>query len=101
MSCFIFSGFGDLIDEEFEYTTFYPSRREPRHAWYDREGAPHVMFTIAHRFEGKDECLLRGELLAIIAVMITRRRCDDFAEHSIIPVCNLISFVSLFFHRES
>ncbi|KAJ9196909.1 hypothetical protein DTO164E3_4256 [Paecilomyces variotii] len=80
------TGFGNLVDEEFEYTCFYPSKREPRHGWYDLEGAPHVMLTIAHRFEGKDECLLRGELLAIIAVMITRLRCDDFAEHSIIPV---------------
>lgn len=32
---------------------------------------PHVMLTLAHKYEGNDSSLLRGEVLAIIAVMLS------------------------------
>jgi hypothetical protein len=47
---------------------------------------PHVMLTLAHEYEGNNSSLLRGEAMAIIAVMLTRLESDSFQQHNIIPV---------------
>jgi hypothetical protein len=44
------------------------------------------MFTLAHEYEVKDDSLLRGEGLAIVATMLTRLERIPFKHHSMIPV---------------
>ncbi|KAJ9272790.1 hypothetical protein DTO212C5_1051 [Paecilomyces variotii] len=89
------TGFGELVDKEFHHTVYSSQERNTMKAWYILEGYPHMMFTIAHSFKGREEYLLRGELLAITAAMITRLRSGYLPEHTIIPVGNLISSLSL------
>ncbi|KAF7182490.1 hypothetical protein CNMCM7691_002060 [Aspergillus felis] len=75
-----------FLDDVFHSQHWYPLN-----AWQSGKpkDQPHVMFTMAHEYEGKNSCLLRGEVLAIIAIMLTRLASDSLTEHNIIPVMAL------------
>lgn len=60
----------------------------PIDAWQAPKGKTHVMFTMAHGYQG-DERLLRGEVLAIVAAMITRLERRSLQSRNIIPVSNM------------
>lgn len=50
-----------------------------------RENEPHVMITMEHFYAG-DEKISRGEILAILAVMMTQLDHDTLQSHYITPV---------------
>jgi hypothetical protein len=77
------------LDEDFVDTVFHSLNFHPTYVWLDRQGHPHVMFCLRNDYES-DERLLRAELLAIVAVMLTRLRHPFFESHSIIPVSHNI-----------
>ncbi|KAN0079258.1 hypothetical protein V8E54_004472 [Elaphomyces granulatus] len=74
-----------ILDDDFVDTVFYSLKFHPTDMWLDHQGRPHVMFCLEHDCES-DERLLPGELLAIVAIMLTRLRHPSFKSHSIIPV---------------
>lgn len=54
----------------------------------DQPNRPHIMFTMRSTAEPTpDEQLLRGELLAIMAAMISRMSFRMFQKHAVVPVC--------------
>ncbi|RQM07990.1 hypothetical protein DH86_00003617, partial [Scytalidium sp. 3C] len=83
----------------FAYRFTYPLvEYRPRPEWHVQDVVhipghefPHLCVTIAHDLLGNDQCLLRGELLAIIRIMIDRLESDDFREHRKAPIL-LFSF---------
>ena len=88
-----------MIDRDLDESTFlgdfeggiWNDRWEPVNGYRAPDGStqPHVMFTMAHKFKGSRKgrpTLLRGEVLAIVAAMITRLESKDYEEHNIIPV---------------
>ncbi|KAJ9247136.1 hypothetical protein DTO207G8_8284 [Paecilomyces variotii] len=82
--------FAGLVDEEFKDAVLQD--RTPMEAWHILGDYPHLMLTVAHKSDGRREYLLRGELLTIAAVMISRLRSQRFAQHTVIPVM-LFSFM--------
>src|SRR5882762_2792317 len=78
-----------LLDDDFVDAVFYSLKFHPTDMWLDHQGRPHVMFCLEHDCES-DERLLPGELLAIVAIMLTRLRHPSFKSHSIIPVSHNI-----------
>jgi hypothetical protein len=72
---------------------------KPENAWqaHDSPAKPHVMLTIAHEFMGDNASLLRGEILSIVAITLTRLRSHSFQTHNIIPVtksnCEICQFL--------
>lgn len=77
----------DVIDDDFDNSVFHRVWT-PRHIWEPRyENFPHAMFTMEHALlKNEQEDLLRGEVLAIAAAMITRLEQPDLKDHVIIPV---------------
>lgn len=82
----LYSDFAGLVDEEFKDAVLQD--RTPMEAWHILGDYPHLMLTVAHKSDGRREYLLRGELLTIAAVMISRLRSQRFAQHTVIPVSN-------------
>ncbi|GIJ98463.1 hypothetical protein Aspvir_000580 [Aspergillus viridinutans] len=89
----------DFADEIF-HSLFDDEVLHSKH-WYARDAwqsgkpqkQPHVMLTLAHEYEGNDSSLLCGEILAILATMLTRLESDFFKDHNIIPVM-VLSFMA-------
>ncbi|KAL1968426.1 hypothetical protein VTN77DRAFT_1955 [Rasamsonia byssochlamydoides] len=75
-----------VIHDAFEETVFNSMKWTPINAWQPPKGQPHVMFTMAHGYLGDEKLLLRGEVLAIVAAMITRLERRSLQSHNIIPV---------------
>ncbi|KAJ9298977.1 hypothetical protein DTO271G3_3219 [Paecilomyces variotii] len=86
----LYGEFAGLVDEEFKDAVLQD--RTPMEAWRIPGDYPHLMLTVAHKSDGRREYLLRGELLTIAAVMISRLRSQRFAQHTVIPVM-LFSFM--------
>lgn len=82
----LYSDFAGLVDEEFKDAVLQD--RIPMEAWHILGDYPHLMLTVAHKSDGRREYLLRGELLTIAAVMISRFRSQRFPQHTVIPVSN-------------
>lgn len=86
-----------ILRSLFAYRFTYPLvEYRPRPEWHVQDVVhipghefPHLCVTIAHDLLGNDQCLLRGELLAIIRIMIDRLESDDFREHRKAPVRRL------------
>ncbi|RLL97217.1 hypothetical protein CFD26_106919 [Aspergillus turcosus] len=83
--------FHDAFDDDILHSKHW----YPEDAWESvkPEDQPHVMLTLAHEYEVKDDSLLRGEVLAIVATMVTRLESESFKHHSIIPVM-VLSFTA-------
>lgn len=80
-----------VIHDNFEHTVFNSTKWNPVGTWKPPEGYPHVMFTMARGFQGDDK-LLRGEVLAIVAAMLTRLKIPSLRSHKIIPVSTMPCF---------
>lgn len=52
---------------------------------YRRENEPHVLHVLHHFYEGNDD-ISRGELLTILATMVTQMEHDYLESHYITPV---------------
>ena len=64
----------------------------------DESKHPHFIIFMSHYdTEGDDNHLLRGELLTILAMMITRMEHPSFEKHCIIPVSIFFFFFFFFF----
>lgn len=92
-----------MVNGEFSYSVFHFERPEwsPQDAWKVRDkfpGYPHVMFTMKHDLLGDDEKLLRGEVLAILAIMASRLEAPDLKDHLIIPVSLRLRFIIIVSH---
>lgn len=86
--------FSNSIIHDFFYKTVWNSLTwRPVNAWKPPEGYPHVMFMMEHGFQGDDK-LLRGEVLAIVAAMITRLQMPSLESHKIVPVSTTLLFSS-------
>lgn len=84
-----FSDFGpEILHDVFDDDVLHSKNWYPKDAWQSGKpkDQPHVMFTVAHEYEGNDNSLLRGEVLAIVATMLTRLERNSFKHHNIIPV---------------
>ncbi|KAF7125773.1 hypothetical protein CNMCM5793_002066 [Aspergillus hiratsukae] len=77
-----------IFHRAFYDDVFHSKHWRPVDAWQSGKpkDQPHVMFTTAHKYEGNDNSLLRGEVLAIMAVMMIRLESGSFDQHNIIPV---------------
>ncbi|KAJ9267592.1 hypothetical protein DTO212C5_5950 [Paecilomyces variotii] len=61
---------------------------------YRRENEPHILHVLHHFYEGNDD-ISRGELLTILATMVTQMEHDYLESHYITPVL-VISFMNSF-----
>ncbi|RHZ43228.1 uncharacterized protein CDV56_100528 [Aspergillus thermomutatus] len=59
---------------------------------YRLDTKPHVMFSLVHEYASDDNKLLRGEVLAILATMLTRLTSNEYQDHNVIPVL-VLSFM--------
>lgn len=69
----------------------YPHRDSPmwqgEDAYHVRgDGQPHMKFGMIYDVDGEDDKLLRGELLALLRLMIGRSNLKAFVDHMVIPV---------------
>lgn len=55
-------------------------------SWTLGRDIPHVKLSMFHEASAENGVILRSELLAIMAIMITRLRMDSLKKHTIIPV---------------
>ena len=95
-----YSGFtASMMDDELEETVAY--QNDP--IWSpiaslsakDESKYPHFIIFMSHYdTEGDDNHLLRGELLTILAMMITRMEHPSFEKHCIIPVSIFFFFLN-------
>lgn len=79
--------FHDVFDDEL----LHSGKWRPNDAWRARSALskPHVMFTLVHEYPSVDNKLLRGEVLAILATMLTRLISNEYRDHTVIPVGEL------------
>ncbi|RLL93681.1 hypothetical protein CFD26_103290 [Aspergillus turcosus] len=82
--------FHDVFDDEL----LHSGKWRPNDAWRARSALskPHVMFTLVHEYPSVDNKLLRGEVLAILATMLTRLTSNEYRDHTVIPVL-VLSFM--------
>jgi hypothetical protein len=80
-----------ILHDVFEDELFHSLKWHPNIAWRARYASskPHVMFTLIHEFPSDDNKLLRGEVLAILATMLTRLTSDAYRDHTVIPAGGL------------
>ncbi|GFF42940.1 hypothetical protein IFM58399_06781 [Aspergillus lentulus] len=83
-----------ILHEIFEDELFHSLKWHPNDAWRARFALskPHVMFTLIHEYPSDDNKLLRGEVLAILATILTRLTSNEYQDHTVIPV-QVLSFM--------
>lgn len=59
---------------------------------YSRENEPHILLVLCHEYEGNDN-ISRGELLSILAAMVTQMEHDYLKSHCITPVSSTEYFI--------
>jgi hypothetical protein len=92
MVCIAYSDFSScILHDIFDDELFHSLRWRPNDAYRARYACskPHVMFTWIHVYPSDENKLLRGEVLAILATMLTRLTSDDYRDHTVIPVGEL------------
>jgi hypothetical protein len=78
---------GTIIDPRFDDAVCKRRVGTPNDFWGPRDGKrPHILFTTVSEAEGIDEEILKGEVLAILATMITQLEQPRNDDHNIIPV---------------
>ncbi|KAE8151535.1 hypothetical protein BDV25DRAFT_138770 [Aspergillus avenaceus] len=70
----------------------------PKYYFYIPGNSPHIKICMYHNADGVSGQILREELLAMLAAMISRLGQNKFRKHLIIPVCtpNIFSQLMLF-----
>jgi hypothetical protein len=69
-----------ILHDIFEDEHFHSLKWHPNDAWRARYASskPHVMFTLIHEYPSDDNKLLHRQVLAILAMMLTRLISDDY-----------------------